>query len=86
MAEKRFAPAETFIQDGHQPPSRFDIAGLALTRRSRIESNDCTNHARNCITGRLRASWGEEVGQGAGKIECRERLGGLLKYNRRNAA
>jgi hypothetical protein len=29
---------------------------------------------------------GSEVGQGAGKIECRERLGGLLKYYHRNAA
>ena len=29
---------------------------------------------------------GDEVGQGAGKIECRERLGGLLKYYHRDAA
>ena len=29
---------------------------------------------------------GDAVGQGAGKIECRERLGGLLKYYHRDAA
>jgi hypothetical protein len=29
---------------------------------------------------------GNEVGQVAGKIECRERLGGMLKYYQRNAA
>ena len=28
----------------------------------------------------------EEVGQIAGKIECRERLGGLLRYYHRDAA
>ncbi|QDU92721.1 integrase core domain-containing protein [Lignipirellula cremea] len=28
----------------------------------------------------------DEVGQLAGKIECQERLGGLLKYYQRNAA
>jgi putative transposase len=29
---------------------------------------------------------GKEVGKIAGKIECRERLGGLLRYYYRNAA
>ncbi|WP_197440343.1 hypothetical protein [Polystyrenella longa] len=29
---------------------------------------------------------GEEIGSVAGKIECRERLGGLLKYYYRDAA
>ena len=29
---------------------------------------------------------GDEVGAIAGRIECRERLGGLLKYYHRNAA
>ena len=29
---------------------------------------------------------GEEVGQVAGKIECRERLGGILRYYYREAA
>ena len=29
---------------------------------------------------------GKEVGQGAGKIECRERLGGVLRYYYREAA
>ena len=29
---------------------------------------------------------GDEVGSFAGKIECHERLGGLLKYYHRNAA
>ena len=29
---------------------------------------------------------GKEVGQGAGKIECRERLGGILQYYYREAA
>ena len=28
----------------------------------------------------------EEVGQGHGEIECRERLGGLLRYYHRKAA
>ena len=36
------------------------------------------------------ASWiidpGEEVGQVAGKIECRERIGGMLNYYYRDAA
>ena len=29
---------------------------------------------------------GKEVGQVAGKIECRERLGGMLRYYYRDAA
>ena len=29
---------------------------------------------------------GDEVGQGDGKVECQERLGGLLRYYHRKAA
>ena len=55
---------------------------IDMTDRSRVEDHSAErNHQDNTIV-----EPGQAVGQVDGKIECRERLGGMLRYYYRDAA
>ena len=63
------------------PRSQEKLAGQAARRVGDCRADRAIRHLESGI---IRP--GEEVGRTEGEIECRERLGGLLKYYHRSAA